>query len=100
MSAQQDFSARLIAWQKKHGRHDLPWQNTRDPYAIWVSEIIVYCNLYTIYANKALYRIDKGLQRVLGVHVKMECCLRQLRLVSSLVQLSLVLFPQRLVQPA
>ena len=36
-----DFSARLIAWQKVHGRHDLPWQNTRDPYAIWVSEIML-----------------------------------------------------------
>ncbi|HEY4296243.1 MAG TPA: A/G-specific adenine glycosylase, partial [Paraburkholderia sp.] len=27
-----DFSTRLIAWQRRHGRHDLPWQNTRDPY--------------------------------------------------------------------
>lgn len=24
-----------------HGRHDLPWQNTQDPYAIWVSEIML-----------------------------------------------------------
>lgn len=36
-----DFSNRLIAWQKQHGRHDLPWQNTTDPYAIWVSEIML-----------------------------------------------------------
>lgn len=36
-----DFSTRLIAWQKIHGRHDLPWQNTHDPYAIWVSEIML-----------------------------------------------------------
>ena len=36
-----DFATRLIAWQKQHGRHDLPWQNTRDPYAIWVSEIML-----------------------------------------------------------
>lgn len=35
------FAARLIAWHKHHGRHDLPWQNTRDPYAIWVSEIML-----------------------------------------------------------
>ncbi|HSN39394.1 MAG TPA: A/G-specific adenine glycosylase [Burkholderiales bacterium] len=35
------FSRKLIAWQKRHGRHDLPWQNTRDPYAIWVSEIML-----------------------------------------------------------
>ena len=36
-----EFSSRLIAWQKLHGRHDLPWQNTTDPYAIWVSEIML-----------------------------------------------------------
>lgn len=35
------FSDRIIAWQRQHGRHDLPWQNTRDPYAIWVSEIML-----------------------------------------------------------
>jgi A/G-specific adenine glycosylase len=35
------FSSRLIAWQKIHGRHNLPWQNTQDPYAIWVSEIML-----------------------------------------------------------
>ena len=36
-----DFSSRLIEWQKSHGRHDLPWQNTRDPYAVWLSEIML-----------------------------------------------------------
>jgi A/G-specific adenine glycosylase len=35
------FSAKLIAWHRRHGRHDLPWQATRDPYAIWVSEIML-----------------------------------------------------------
>jgi A/G-specific adenine glycosylase len=35
------FATRLITWQKQFGRHDLPWQNTRDPYAIWVSEIML-----------------------------------------------------------
>jgi A/G-specific adenine glycosylase len=35
------LATRLTAWQKRHGRHDLPWQNTRDPYAIWVSEIML-----------------------------------------------------------
>ena len=34
-------AAKLIAWQKVHGRHDLPWQGTRDPYRIWVSEIML-----------------------------------------------------------
>ena len=35
------FAAPLIAWQKQAGRHDLPWQNTRDPYRIWLSEIML-----------------------------------------------------------
>jgi A/G-specific adenine glycosylase len=35
------FAQRLIAWQKRHGRHDLPWQNTRDPYRVWLSEIML-----------------------------------------------------------
>jgi A/G-specific adenine glycosylase len=35
------FAARLIRWHKNHGRHDLPWQGTRDPYRIWVSEIML-----------------------------------------------------------
>jgi A/G-specific adenine glycosylase len=37
----RSFAARLVFWQKKHGRHDLPWQNTRDPYRIWLSEIML-----------------------------------------------------------
>ena len=35
------FSTRLIAWQKHAGRHGLPWQKTRDPYRIWLSEIML-----------------------------------------------------------
>jgi A/G-specific adenine glycosylase len=35
------FSTQIIRWQKQHGRHDLPWQNTRDPYRIWLSEIML-----------------------------------------------------------
>lgn len=35
------FAGQIIHWQKQHGRHDLPWQNTHDPYAIWVSEIML-----------------------------------------------------------
>jgi A/G-specific adenine glycosylase len=36
-----DFATRLVTWQRQHGRHDLPWQNTRDPYRIWLSEIML-----------------------------------------------------------
>ena len=35
------IAERVIAWQKQHGRHGLPWQNTHDAYAIWVSEIML-----------------------------------------------------------
>ena len=41
MASTPSFAAKLIRWQKKHGRHDLPWQGTRDPYRIWVSEIML-----------------------------------------------------------
>jgi A/G-specific adenine glycosylase len=35
------FAQRLIDWQRLHGRHDLPWQQGRDPYRIWLSEIML-----------------------------------------------------------
>ncbi|MEO1134868.1 MAG: A/G-specific adenine glycosylase, partial [Cyanobacteria bacterium J06639_1] len=31
---------RLLNWYAQHGR-SLPWRDTRDPYAIWVSEIML-----------------------------------------------------------
>ncbi|WP_258129418.1 A/G-specific adenine glycosylase [Achromobacter anxifer] len=36
-----DFAPCIVDWQRRHGRHDLPWQNTRDPYRIWLSEIML-----------------------------------------------------------
>lgn len=36
-----DFASRLTAWQSRHGRHDLPWQGSRDPYTVWLSEIML-----------------------------------------------------------
>ena len=35
------FAKKIITWQKRDGRHDLPWQKTRDPYRIWLSEIML-----------------------------------------------------------
>lgn len=35
-----DFALRLIAWQRDHGRHDLPWQGA-DAYRVWLSEIML-----------------------------------------------------------
>ena len=37
----RSFAARVIEWQKVSGRHDLPWQRTRDPYRIWLAEIML-----------------------------------------------------------
>jgi A/G-specific adenine glycosylase len=36
-----DFAHRLIIWHRDYGRHDMPWQNTRDPYRVWLSEIML-----------------------------------------------------------
>jgi A/G-specific adenine glycosylase len=35
------FASRIVAWQRSHGRHGLPWQGTRDAYRIWLSEIML-----------------------------------------------------------
>lgn len=35
------FAPLLVAWQKQYGRHHLPWQQTRDPYQVWLSEIML-----------------------------------------------------------
>ena len=35
------FAERVSAWQRVHGRHDLPWQASRDPYRIWLSEVML-----------------------------------------------------------
>ncbi len=37
---EQHFSSTILQWFSKHGRH-LPWRETTDPYAIWLSEIIL-----------------------------------------------------------
>ena len=36
-----DFAGAVAEWQKRSGRHQLPWQGTRDPYRIWLSEIML-----------------------------------------------------------
>jgi A/G-specific adenine glycosylase len=35
------FAGEVVRWQKSHGRNSLPWQNTRDPYLVWLSEIML-----------------------------------------------------------
>jgi len=41
MHTNTSFSERLLNWFKQHGRHDLPWQHPREPYRVWLSEIML-----------------------------------------------------------
>ncbi|CAN5602772.1 A/G-specific adenine glycosylase [soil metagenome] len=40
-AAAGDFATRLLAWFDHSGRHDLPWQQPRTPYRVWLSEIML-----------------------------------------------------------
>ena len=35
------IAPRVVAWQREHGRHALPWQGSRDPYRVWLSEVML-----------------------------------------------------------
>lgn len=37
----KQFQKYLTNWYHHYGRHDLPWRETIDPYAIWVSEVML-----------------------------------------------------------
>ena len=41
MPAQPRLAQRIVRWHARHGRHDLPWQGTREPYRVWLSEIML-----------------------------------------------------------
>ena len=41
MARSPTFAIRIIEWQRSHGRHNLPWQGTRDPYRVWLSEVML-----------------------------------------------------------
>jgi A/G-specific adenine glycosylase len=58
------FAPRLIAWQREHGRHGLPWQQTRDPYRVWLSEVM----LQQTQVSTVLTYFDRFLQRFPDVH--------------------------------
>lgn len=53
------FFARVVVWQRVHGRHGLPWQGTRDPYRVWLSEIM----LQQTQVRTVLGYYDRFLQR-------------------------------------
>lgn len=35
------FADQLLAWFDVHGRKDLPWQQPRTPYRVWISEVML-----------------------------------------------------------
>lgn len=35
------FVSQLVAWQRADGRHHLPWQQQREPYRVWLSEVML-----------------------------------------------------------
>ncbi len=37
----ETFSDKILAWFHVHGRHDLPWQQDKTLYRVWVSEIML-----------------------------------------------------------
>ena len=40
-AADHRLAEHVVRWQEMHGRNALPWQNTRDPYRVWLSEIML-----------------------------------------------------------
>ena len=53
----------LLSWYGKNGR-DLPWRNTRDPYRIWVSEVMLQQTRVAV----VIERYQRFLQRFPSVH--------------------------------
>ncbi|MDZ4104174.1 MAG: A/G-specific adenine glycosylase [Hydrogenophaga sp.] len=37
----RDFAPLLIDWQRRAGRSGMPWQGSRDPYRVWLSEVML-----------------------------------------------------------
>jgi len=41
LGAARPLASSLIEWQRLHGRSQLPWQADREPYRVWLSEIML-----------------------------------------------------------
>jgi A/G-specific adenine glycosylase len=41
MSSNKPLHSAILSWYVRNGRHDLPWRMTRDPYRIYLSEIML-----------------------------------------------------------
>jgi A/G-specific adenine glycosylase len=37
----EQVAGEVVRWQRIHGRHQLPWQQGRDPYRVWLSEVML-----------------------------------------------------------
>lgn len=35
------FASQITKWQIQHGRHNLPWQGEKEPYRIWIAEVML-----------------------------------------------------------
>jgi A/G-specific adenine glycosylase len=62
------FAEAVISWQRAHGRSGLPWQHTRDPYRVWLSEIM----LQQTQVATVLGYYQRFLERVANVAVLAE----------------------------
>lgn len=40
-AAAAGFAGLVVRWQQSHGRSGMPWQQQRDPYRVWLSEIML-----------------------------------------------------------
>ena len=47
----RDVARRLSRWYRVH-RRDLPWRHTRDPYAIWISEVMLQQTTVEVVAKR------------------------------------------------
>jgi A/G-specific adenine glycosylase len=54
----------VVRWQRSNGRHALPWQHTRDPYRVWLSEVM----LQQTQVSVVLGYYQRFLQRFPDVH--------------------------------
>jgi A/G-specific adenine glycosylase len=59
-----DFAQVMVRWQLRHGRHGLPWQGSRDPYRVWLSEIM----LQQTQVRTVLDYYPRFLERFASVH--------------------------------
>jgi len=59
-----EFARRLLAWHRTHGRRGLPWHGERDPYRVWISEIM----LQQTQVATALPYFERFIRRFPDVH--------------------------------